>query len=332
MLTEHSAGPTKGRGHFIGIDLGGTNVRAGAVSPAGQLLFWQDALINARRGPASGLDTITRLVGEVASRVGGKLLAAGIGSTGPLDRQRGYIQNPYTLPGWENVDIVSPLQARLGVPIALENDADAAALGEAWVGAGRGVRRMALVAIGTGVGTALILDGQIYRGLGDEHPEGGHIIIDPSGPACYCGAQGCWESLVAGPAIAGFARQAPDLHASAIYAACQGDPDKIEARLVFEAARQGDALGQRLVEQTANYIALGLVSIMMLTLPDCIVLTGGVLRSFDLLEARLRVVIARHSVIIPARRVKLQLATLGQQAGVLGAARAAQILLSETTP
>ena len=152
-------------GVLIGIDLGGTNVRAGAVTSDGQLLAWKDAPIEAARGPKSGLQTITRLVDEVISLVNHPVLALGVGSTGPLDRQRGCIQNPYTLPGWEDVDIISPLRGRFGVPVSLENDADAAALGESWAGAGRGVKRMFMVTIGTGVGTSLILDGQIYRGL-----------------------------------------------------------------------------------------------------------------------------------------------------------------------
>ncbi len=317
-------------GLTIGIDLGGTNVRAGAVTSDGQLLYWQEAPIEARRGPEHGLDTIVRLVEEVLQQVNLPAAALGIGSTGPLDRQRGCIQNPYTLPGWEDVDIVSPLREKFGLPIALENDADAAALGEAWAGAGHGMRRVAMVTIGTGVGTGLILNGEIYRGLEGAHPEGGHILIDPNGPACYCGAHGCWESLVAGPAIAQFARQSQELSSSALYAACQGEPEKIEAGLVFQIARQGDRLCLQLVERTAAYIGLGLTSLMMLNLPDCIVLTGGVLRSYDLMEKGIRAVIDRHNVIIPASKVRLRLAALGQQAGMIGAARAAQILSLET--
>ena len=317
-------------GIFIGIDLGGTNVRAGAVTPDGELLHWRDTTIEAARGPEAGLRKIIELVGEVLKQVNRPVVAVGIGSTGPLDRRRGRIQNPYTLPGWEDVDIVGPIQRQLGVPVALENDAAAAALGEAWVGAGRGVARMAMVTIGTGVGTSLILNGEIYRGLGDEHPEGGHIVIDPSGPECYCGGRGCWESLVSGPAIARLARAAPDLKSSILYAACEGSEEKIDASMVFDAARQRDRLCEQIVARTAEYIALGLVSMMMLTLPDCIVLSGGVMRSFDLLEQRIRTTIVRHNTIIPAAQVNLQPAALGQQAGIFGAARAAQILSLET--
>ncbi|MBN1267549.1 MAG: ROK family protein [Anaerolineales bacterium] len=311
---------------LIGIDIGGTNVRAGAVSPQGDLLFREDALIEAARGPDYGLPVIIDLVDTVIAQAGQPVLALGIGSTGPLDREHGCIQNPYTLPGWENVDIVSPLRQRFGVPVALENDADAAALGEAWVGAGRGFGSMVMVTIGTGVGFALIKDGVIHRGIGGEHPEGGHILIDPSGPACYCGANGCLESLVAGPAIAAFAREAVKSHPESFLARIPDTPEKLEAKHVFDGARQGDSICIGLVDQTADYIVRGLISILMMILPDAVVLTGGVLRSFDLMEERIRAALEHVNVIIPAGKVHIQLSKTGQQAGLFGAARAAQLL------
>jgi glucokinase len=317
-------------GVLIGIDLGGTNVRAGAVTSDGRLLHWKDAPIEAARGPQAGLQTVTRLVDEVIAQAGQPVLALGVGSTGPLDRRRGCIQNPYTLPGWEDVDIVTPLRERFDVPVALENDADAAALGEAWAGTGQGVKRLIMLTVGTGVGYALILNGEIYRGLDDEHPEGGHIPIDPSGPECYCGAHGCLESLVAGPAIARFARESEEVKASPFLQKSGSDLQRIDAAKIFEGARQSDAFCQSLVDRTANYIALGLISIIMTTLPDCIVLTGGLLRSYDLLESKIRATLARYDVIVPTSKVQIQLSQLGQQAGLFGAARAAQLLLAGT--
>lgn len=319
-------------GILIGIDLGGTNVRAGVVTSGGRLLHWKEAPIKAFRGPEVGLKTITGLADGVSERANQPVLALGIGSTGPLDRQSGCIQNPYTLPGWEGVDIVTPLQERFSVPVALENDADAAALGEAWVGAGQGVKRMVMLTIGTGVGYALILDGEIYRGIAGEHPEGGHIPIDPSGPECYCGAHGCLESLVSGPAIVRFVKESEAAKNNVFIRNATNNLQEIEAATVFEGARQGDAFCQSLVDRTANYIALGLVSIIMLTLPDCIVLTGGLSRSYDLIERKIHAVLARYDVIVPTRKVQIQLSQLGQQAGLIGAARAAQLLLLETEP
>ncbi len=313
----------------IGIDLGGTNVRVGAFLADGSLLYAQDQPILAARGAQFGLAAIFGLLEKVITKVGQPLSAIGVASTGPLDREKGYIQNPYTLPGWENVDIISPLREKYGVPIAFENDADAAALGEYWMGAGKGVQRLVMVTIGTGIGTAMVIKGQIYRGLGGEHPEGGHILIDPQGPACYCGAHGCWESLASGPAIANSARQQTLEHNGYLFTKTQGDVQNITAEMIFAGDLAGDELCHQLVERAATYIGLGLVSLMMLTLPDCIILGGGVMSAFSQMETNIRKIINRHNVIIPASKVSLLAASLGQSAGIYGAAQAALAAISD---
>ncbi|HEY3310033.1 MAG TPA: ROK family protein [Anaerolineales bacterium] len=313
---------------FIGIDLGGTNVRAGAVTPEGQLLLWRDVPIEARQGPEIGVRRITALIDQVCSEAGIRPQAIGIGSTGPLDRQRGAIQNPYTLPTWEDVDIASPLSKKFGVLVTLENDADAAALGESWQGAGRGKKSLAMVTVGTGIGTAFIQDGDIFRGINGTHPEGGHIPVDPSGPECYCGARGCWESLASGTAIGVLARRLVTLEHSSLLAKADNDPAQIDAALVAAAAREGDTLSMRIIDQAATYLGLGLVSILHLFLPDCVIFSGGVFHSAELFLPRLAEIISRHSIMSPLDQIPLYMAELGQQSGILGAAKAA-ILATE---
>ena len=312
---------------FIGIDLGGTNLRVALITGQGKLINNLETLIMANEGPAEGLKKILTLISQLIDQTTQPIRAIGVGSTGPLDRERGCIQNPYTLPGWEDVDIVSAIRLQFGVPVALENDADAAALGESWIGGGKDSKRLVMVTIGTGVGTAFILDGKIYRGVKESHPEGGHILIDPNGPACYCGANGCLESLVSGPSIA--------LQANAFYNNSRflmkntnGNPNLLDAALVFQGAKNGDPYCRQLVDRVANYIGLGLVTIMMLYLPDCILLSGGVFGSYSLMKETIENVIIRHNVIIPADQVRIDFAKLGQQSGVFGAARAAQLLVN----
>lgn len=314
---------------LVGIDLGGTNVRVGAVTMAGELVASQECPIEARQGPQAGMEKIAGLIAHVTDEAGGRLQAIGIGSTGPVDRDLGAIQNPYTLPTWENVNIVDLLRGRFHVPVTIENDADAAALGESWIGAGRGLPRLCMVTIGTGVGTAFIFNGSIYRGVGGAHCEGGHMLLDPSGPACYCGAKGCWESLASGTAIGAHAREQASSHPTLMTDLVEGDLERIDAATVAEAARRGDPLAVGIVDQAAGYIALGLVNLIVLFLPDGIVLTGGVMRSFDLMEARIRSVIARHDTLSPVDKVALRLARLGQQAGTIGAARSAMLISEE---
>jgi glucokinase len=309
----------------IGIDLGGTNVRAGAVTPAGDLLCWESTPIRAADGPAAGIERILALVDNVVRTLPGPashLVGIGVGSTGPLDRERGAIQNPYTLPGWSDVDILTPLRERFHAPAVLENDADSAALGEAWVGAGCGMQRLAAVTVGTGIGFAFILDGQIYRGMDGVHPEGGHMLIDPAGPECYCGARGCMEILVSGPAIGRFASRAAAEKGGEMLALAGGDPARVDARVMVRAARRGDPVAAGLVAQVAHYLGIGLLNIMLLYLPDGIVLSGGVMEEYDLFAPGVQAVIDRQQGMIPAGRVRILQSGLNGQSGVFGAARA----------
>lgn len=313
---------------FIGIDLGGTNVRAGVVTPAGELMITRDAPIRAREGAQAGIQRITGLIEQVSRQAGIRPAGIGIGSTGPLDRERGAIQNPYTLPTWEDVDIAGPLRSHFGVPVVLENDADAAALGESWAGAGRGLSRLLMVTVGTGIGTGFILDGHIFRGAGGVHPEGGHIPVDPAGPLCYCGAKGCWESLASGTAIGDLARAQAQTGPTRLLQMAGNDPARIDAALVVRAAQEGDELAGQVIERAATHLALGLVTALHLYIPDCVVFTGGVMRSFGMFEPTLKETLKRHSVMSPLDRTPLVLSALGQEAGVFGAARAAMLELA----
>jgi glucokinase len=309
----------------IGIDLGGTNVRAGAVTSSGQLLSYSETPIIAADGPEIGLKRITRLIEQISAEGDVQIQAVGVGCTGPLDRTAGTINNPYTLPTWENVNINQALRDHFSVPVSLENDADAAALGESWLGAGRGLSRVLMVTVGTGVGTGFILDGKIYRGLAGAHPEGGHIPIDPAGPQCYCGAKGCLESLASGSGIAAIAQARVLRTPSLLMEKAGQNVELITAEMVIEAAQAGDALAKEIIQQSATDLALGLINLAHLYLPDCVVFSGGVMHSFPLYEPRLMEMMKIHSVMSPLDQISLLLAQLGQKAGIYGAARAAML-------
>ncbi|OGO36865.1 MAG: hypothetical protein A2W35_04090 [Chloroflexi bacterium RBG_16_57_11] len=306
----------------IGVDLGGTVVRAGAIDQDANLLAVSQAPIEAYLGAQAGLARIIAVIEKaLGEHADWHLLGIGFGATGPVDRRLGAIQNPFTLPGWENVPVVAPLREHFGVPVRLENDADVAALGEYWAGAGKGVRRLYAITLGTGIGTALICDGQIYRGLDGSHPDGGHQIIDPMGPVCYCGAKGCWESLAAGPAIARQAREVLlDFPSSRVLDLAQGDPNRIDAHMVAQAAREGDALGLAVMEKASWYFSLGLVNIITLFVPEMIVLSGGVMRSASLFMPAIETAVNDHNIMVPASQVRILPAQLGDQAGMIGAA------------
>ncbi|GIV64304.1 MAG: glucokinase [Bellilinea sp.] len=307
----------------VGIDLGGTNVRAAIVSQQGEIKAWAQSPIEASRGAEQGIQRIQNLIRQVMKQAGVEQIAGiGFGSTGPLDREKGFIQNPYTLPGWENVDVRTPLSQAFDAPLIMENDADAAALGEAWLGSGKGASRFALVTVGTGVGSAFILDGRIYRGMDGEHPEAGHQVLDPNGPPCYCGAKGCLESLASGPAIAERARLAVGQNPQSTLARLAQSGDALEAVQVVEAARQGDGLAQEIIHQAATYLGLGLINLILFYLPECVALGGGVMKNYDLFLPHIQQVLSQHDIVVPTHRVRITPASLGNKAGVLGAARA----------
>lgn len=296
----------------IGIDIGGTKIAVATVAAAGCILGRSTMPTQAERGFDDGLRRIVALLDRLMAETGCSrraLAAIGIGCAGPVDPIRGTIDNPYTLPTWDGVNIVEPLQAEYGVRVVLENDADAAAMGEVWLGAGQGGRVVVMITIGTGIGGGIIIDGQVYRGIEGTHPEIGHHSIDPTGPACYCGMRGCWESLASGPAlVAAVSERAP------------GRPSgPLTGAEVIAEARAGDPIAQAAVTRAAEATAMALFNLTNLYAPDVIVLGGGVMEAYDLFEPVIRQTLSRNTMA-PVDRIAVRRAELGSDAGVVGAA------------
>jgi glucokinase len=233
-----------------------------------------------------------------------ELCGIGIGCAGPVNPKRGTIHNPYTLPGWDDCDIITPLNKAFGVPVYLENDADAAVLGEAFVGAARDCGDVVMLTFGTGIGTGILVDRHIYRGVQDEHPEMGHIPVESDGPDCYCGRKGCFESIASGSAIAeaGRAHNFRDSHH------------------VFEAAGQGDPAGQKMVYRALRATATATWTILHTFLPQRIILGGGIIDDhYELFAVPIREAIAA-ATMVPRQHITVEKAQLGNDAGLVGAA------------
>jgi glucokinase len=299
----------------VGIDIGGTKIAAAAVTEQGTIISRDTMPTDADRGFDDGLRRIMALIDRVLDRTRGArdaLEAIGIGCAGPVNPTTGTIDNPYTLPTWDGVNIVAPLRTAYGVPVALENDADAAAMGECWLGAGRGGHTVVMVTLGTGIGGGLIIDGQIYRGVGGSSPEVGHLSIDPSGPECYCGMRGCWESLASGPAMADAARRMMP----------ERSPESISGASVVADARAGDPVARAVVDRAAAATARGVSTLLNLYVPDVVVLGGGVMDAYDMFEPAIRALVARNTMV-PVDRITICRAALGNDAGLVGAGRIA---------
>jgi glucokinase len=295
------------------VDIGGTKIAVGLVAEDGRILSQAVFLTEPERGFADGMQRIRATLAQQVEQAQVRLDGIGVGSTGPINPITGEIEKVHTLPGWQGNNLVQGL-AVFGVPVALENDADAAALGEFAWGAGKGCSRFIYVTISTGIGSGVVLDGKLYRGLGGAHPEVGHHIVDPGGPACYCGARGCWESLASGVALADwFKRNHPD---------GSHHPPELEARAICELAWQGDAYAQKAVGWSAFYLGLGLANLVTLFVPEVIALGGGMMQSWALFEGQARQVLRENARLVPVEQVQIVPACLQSTTGLVGAAQA----------
>jgi len=310
---------------YVGVDLGGTNLKLGLVSAGGELLLRHSAATEADRGPDHVLARIADAVRALcdAAPIGlADVSAVGLGAPGPVDWKAGVVVFAPNLSGWRDIPARDRLHQNLDRPVVLENDANAAAYGEFRCGAGRDVRNLVLLTLGTGIGGGIVLDGRLFRGPNDTGAELGHMVIRHGGRQCGCGNRGCLEAYASATAVV--ARMGERIES--------GDPSALAERPdftcrdVFEAAQKGDALAKRIVQETADYLASGITSILHVLNPEMVVLTGGMMGAGDkfLNEVRRRV---RETAFERASSAcEICWSTLGGDAGILGAALAAEAL------
>jgi glucokinase len=294
------------------VDIGGTKIAVGMVDNCGQIFNRLGSPTDAEHGFEHGLERIQNMLRRSVQLAGGSLTGIGIGCTGPVDPFAGTIGKVDFLPGWDGKDLVGELRGKFQVQVAMENDADAAALAESRWGSGRGKRRFIFVTVGTGIGGGIVFHGRLYRGVDRSHPEIGHHVVDPSGPACFCGARGCWESLASGPAMLDWMRSKMP---AALLCNCD-----LTAERICKLAREGDRLACEAVEREGYYLGLGLANLVTLFAPDVIALGGGVMRSADLFLRTIRETISQNCGLVPFAKTDLKVANLGADVALAGAA------------
>lgn len=295
------------------VDIGGTKIAVGIVDEEGRILVQRETPTQPEAGFEAAMQRVNLLFCECLIESNATLAGLGIGCTGPVDPFTGEIGIVDFLPGWEGKNLVHALSERFGVQTALENDADAASLGEAFWGAGRGKDTLICVTIGTGIGGGIIVGGKLYRGVDRSHPEVGHHVIDAFGPACFCGAKGCWEVLARGPAMVEWAQQ----NAPPEYPHREG----LTAKRICELARLGDPFAVQVADREAFYLGLGIANLVTLYSPDMIVLGGSVMRSSDLFLPGIRDLVSKYCGLVPHEKTEIALASLGPDAPLIGAAR-----------
>lgn len=302
----------------IAIDLGGTQIRAALF--AGSEMLKRAALpTDIAGGPEAVLQQMGKLVDQVAD---GIILAecAGIGlsTAGPVDTQMGVILGIPTLPGWDGFPIKAELSKRFNLPVCVENDAIASALGEWRHGAGRGLYNLVYVTISTGIGGGVVVDGRLLHGRKGMAAHVGHMQLAAHGPQCGCGATGCFEALASGTALAKRAAIASREGVSA-YLAAVAKNRSVDAADVFDGAKAGDAKCISLVDEEAQYLGQGITSLIHLFSPEIVILGGGMSQNFDMLKAGIHNVI-KSQAMDPFKDVQIVQSQLGDNSGLIGAA------------
>jgi glucokinase len=310
----------------VGIDLGGTNLKAGVCDEHGVLVAQHAVDTQAELGFEGVLARIVSLVKELLSLAGVRqtdIAAIGVGAPGPLSRAAGVVYSAPNLPGWVNAPLRDRLAAASGLPVVLENDANAAAFGEFIAGAGRGSRSLVQLTLGTGVGGGIVLDGHLWHGVDDSAGEMGHTILVPGGRPCPCGQAGCFERYCSANAMAARLTEAVEAGEDSILAADIRAGRGLDAVAVERAKVSGDPLATRIWDETCYYLALGCITIERMLVPDLIVLAGGLIGAGERLLTPVQEYYAklRWNLTRPATRVALS--TLGGQAGIIGAAMVA---------
>ncbi|HEV2421702.1 MAG TPA: ROK family protein [Candidatus Acidoferrales bacterium] len=264
---------------ILAVDIGGTKVAAGLVTSDGKILSTTRTAMAANGGATEGLATVREAVdGALENRGARKISAMGVSVPGWVDSKSGTVLSAANLPCWKNFNLARELEKRYRVPVRVANDAKAAGLAEAVWGAGRGYGNVFYTTLGTGVGTALVIDGRIYIGRRGPGGEGGHTTIDFHGPRCGCGKHGCAETYVSGPAIARSAREhiAKETREHSLMTKwASGHAANVTAEIVAKAAAAGDALAEKVLAEMAEHLSIWIGNMMDLLEPEVIVIGGG---------------------------------------------------------
>ncbi|RWB66952.1 ROK family protein [Mesorhizobium sp.] len=303
----------------LAFDLGGTELRGALIGRGGEVVARVSEPTMTEAGSEAVIGRIIALADKLLDdHPQAKVIGIGACAPGPLDPKAGIVIGPPTLSGWHNVPMIDILSRQFGLPVRLENDANAAALGEWRFGAGRGAGSLVFVTVSTGIGGGVIADGHIYHGRRGLAAEIGHMTITGEGDRCFCGNVGCFEAVASGTALGRRATQLTAPGDGSVLRRVSNDGD-VSARHVVEAARAGDASARELVEAEARWLGVGFTNLLHLYSPEVIVMGGGLANGFDLLAPRIRATIEERAMQA-YRDVPIVPAELGDRAGLVGAA------------
>ncbi|MGN1421809.1 MAG: ROK family protein [Oscillospiraceae bacterium] len=307
----------------IGIDLGGTNIKVGLVDEEYNIIAKATAKTDLPRPAEAICGSIVETVWEVLNQAKvtiGEVNSIGIGTPGTANRNSGIVLYSCNL-GFKNTDLRSIIKGKLGKEVYVENDANAAAFGEVLAGAGKGYKDVVVVTLGTGVGGGIIIDGKIYTGFNFCGAELGHTVIHYGGRQCGCGRRGCFEAYSSATALINMTKEGMEADPNSKMWEIAGSLDGVDGKTAFDGWRAGDAAASAVVDMYIEYLGCGLTNIVNTFQPEMLLIGGGICKEGENLTKPLEKILARDSYCIdPERSTKLDIAKLGNDAGIIGAA------------
>ena len=310
---------------YIGIDLGGTGIKIGIVDENGTLLARKSTPTKPNRDEDAIIADIVKTIFDLLLEYGCSLeeiVSVGIGCAGAIDAAAGTVTAANNI-NFQNTALVQKLRASIPKPICLENDANCAAWAEAMVGASKGTRDSVMLTLGTGVGSAFILNGGLYNGFNRFGGELGHTIVEANGELCTCGSRGCLEAYASATALIRDTKRAAEENRHSFLWQCAASEGAFSGKTAFEAAKMGDTAAQRVVDRYVFYLAVGLVNVIRIFQPEVLVVGGGVSNAGDSLFLpliRLVEEMIKNDGVPKEKQTKIKAAERGNDAGIIGAA------------
>ena len=306
--------------YYLGIDLGGTNIAVGIVNKTGEILARKTVPTQVDRGEDAVIARMAEAARALTDEAGiplSEIVSVGVGSPGAIDSAAGIVVSACNLP-FSDTPLAARLSELLDRPVKVENDANAAAWAEAVAGAARGTRDNLMVTLGTGVGGGIVIGGRLYGGYNSYAGEFGHMIIRDGGEQCACGQSGCLEAYASATALIRETRRAAEANRESLLWQCAAEEGKFSGKTAFAAAAKGDDIAKAVIDRYVYDLSLGLINLIRIFQPEVIVVGGGVARAGDALMIPLRERLRGY--ITGRRSTRIEVATLGDDAGIVGAA------------
>jgi glucokinase len=308
----------------VGVDVGGTNIRAGVVTREGKKLSEGRKPADADKGFPVTLQRIQETIQEAMDNAGVRrddVIGIGMGVPGRHDSPRGFSYYSPNFAGWKDVSLLPPIEEHFGLACYMLNDVKTASMGEYYFGAGRGYNWVVMITLGTGIGGSLVANGQVQLGSCEGFAEVGHMTVAPEGRLCGCGNQGCWEAMAGRDAIIERAmRRLQTGRPSVLGEATKYDVTAITPAAIAQAALDGDDLAREVLEETGMWVGIGVANLIQLYNPQVVIIGGGISQAGDLLFGHIRRTVNWRARMVPASTAKIVPALNGDDAGIMGGA------------